>query len=113
MVSALWSSAGSRLAVVRDNCLLVVTLPHWEDVRQVECGDTNTSLATPSPLYSHICQDDTWLWFSPGTEAAWLAFLKLRPGDNPEEVPTAGLEVADITSDTGAVIEVELGGEER
>ena len=113
MVSALWSSVGSRLAVVRDNCLLVVRLPDWEEVRQVECGDNKTSTATPSPLYSTICRDDRWLWFSPGTEAAWLAFLKLRSGDNPDDVPTAGLEVADITSDTGGVIKVELGEEKR
>ena len=112
MVSALWSSAGSRLAMVRDNCLLVVTLPHWEDVRQVECGDTNTSLATPSRLCSHLCQDDTWLWFSPGSPA-WLAFIRLRPANNPDDVPAAGLEVAQLSSEAGGVTEVKLGGEER
>ena len=92
---------------------MVVTVPAWGEVREVQCGDTNTSLATPSPLYSHICRDTAWLWFSPGTEAAWLAFIKLSPADNPEDPEAAGLEVADLSSEAGGVTEVELGGEER
>ena len=110
-MSALWSGAGSQLGVVRDNCVLVVMVPDWGSVREVECGDSRTSLATPSPLYSQICRATTWLWFSPGTEAAWLAFIKLRLGDNQEEVPAAGLEVADLSSEAGGVTEVELGEE--
>ena len=113
MVSALWSGGGSWLGVVRENCVLVVSVPDWGDVRQVECGDTNTSLATPSPLYSHICRDTSWLWFSPGPALSWLAFIHLSSEASPEDVPAAGLRLADLRSQAGGVIEVELGGEER
>ena len=113
LVSALWSSGGSRLGVVRDNCVLVVTVPAWPGVREVQCGEGRTSLATPSPLYSNICQDPAWLWFSPGTAASWLAFVQLTPGDNPDQVPAAGLQVADLSEDTGPVTLVDLTGEER
>ena len=113
LVSALWSGVGSLLGVVRDNCVLVVSVPAWSDVREVRCGRTNTTLATPSPPYSHICQDLTWLWFSPASSASWLAFIRLRTEDNPDDVPAAGLEVADLSSEAGGVTEVELGGEER
>ena len=115
VVSALWSGEGSRLGVVRDNCVLVVAVPAWSDVREVSCGLTNSSLATPRPPYNDICQADTWLWFSPGRSASWLAFIKLRPRpeDNPAALPAAALDVADLSSEAGGVTEVELGGEER
>ena len=112
VVSALWSGSGSWLGVVRSNCVWLVAVPAWSEVRKVSCGLTNTSLATPSRLCSHLCQDDTWLWFSPGSPA-WLAFIRLRPANNPDDVPAAGLEVAQLSSEAGGVTEVELGGEER
>ena len=99
--------------MVRDNCVLLVSVPAWSAVREVRCGLSTSSLATPRPPYNNICQADTWLWFSPGRSASWLAFIKLRPEDNPAAVPAAALEVADLTSEAGDVTEVELGGEER
>lgn len=113
LVSALWSGVGSWLGVVRENCVLVVSVPHWGDVREVECGDTNISLATPTPLYSNICRDSSWLWFSPGPALSWLAFIHLSSEDNPEDVPAAGLRLADLSSQAGGLTEVELGVEER
>ena len=113
LVSALWSDVGSQLGLVRDNCVLVVSVPAWSAVREVSCGLSSSRLASPRPPYSNICQADTWLWFSPGRSASWLAFIKLSSEDNPAAVPAAALEVADLTSETGDVAEVELGGEER